>query len=145
MKKLFIFLASLSVSSIIAVNCKKKEIKPADLDALQALKIGSYGEYCASIGRMSPEKLSEYQAKLKGGKVSWTVNAIGGDKNDVTRSRYKSRNVLEIGDPSVNSRITLCYTDDDVKKINPNNKIIVSGIIVFNYGMLDLYPCTIKK
>jgi hypothetical protein len=96
MKKLFIFMAILSVSSIMMVNCKKKEIKTADLDTMLAIKSGSYGEYCSAIGTMSPEKAIEYQAKLKGSKVSWTVNAIGADKNVLMQKNTGAGTLLNV-------------------------------------------------
>jgi hypothetical protein len=147
MKQILVILIISSLSAMMLLSCKKdkKEIHASEANVTPADAIKSFGEYYNKIKNMAPAKKAEYIQDLNGKKITWSVTILDKDKNEVLQKRYPSANVVEINDPAAPIGVMLCYTDDDITKIKLNQKVNISGRIVANQSMIDLFPCKIAK
>lgn len=147
MKKTLVILVISLFSTIPLFYCSKdkKEIHKSELDTMPVEAITSYGEYYNTINKMAPAKKAGYIQGLNGKKITWPVNIIDKDENKILRKRYPSANVIEFNDPAVQIEIMLCYTDDDITAIKPNQKAKITGTINADRNMIDLFPCRIVK
>jgi hypothetical protein len=123
----------------------KKENHTSESNALQAKSIESFGEYYHKIKNMAPAKKAEFIQNLNGEKITWSVTILDKDKNEILQKRYHSTNVVEFNDPTAPIGVMLCYTDDDITKIKLNQKAKISGTIIANRNIIDLFPCKIVK
>ncbi len=87
----------------------------------------------------------EFIQNLNGEKITWSVTILDKDKNEILQKRYRSTNVVEFNDPTAPIGVMLCYTDDDITKIKLNQKAKISGTIIANRNIIDLFPCKIVK
>ena len=147
MKKILVILMISSISIILLSSCKKdkKEIHKSESNVMPVGVIKSFGEYYNKIKNMSPAKKAEYIQDFNGKKITWPVTIIDKDENEILKQRYPSASVVEFNDPAAPIGIMLCYTDDDITKIKQNQRVTISGTIIADRNMIDLFPCKIVK
>lgn len=147
MKKILVMLMISSISIILLSSCKKdkKEIHKSESNVMPVGAIKSFGEYYNKIKNMAPSRKAEYIQDLNGKTITWPVTIVDKDKNEILQKRYHSANVIEFNDPAAPIGIMLCYTDDDITKIRLSQKVTISGTIIADRNMIDLFPCKIVK
>jgi hypothetical protein len=147
MKKILVMLMISSISIILLSSCKKdkKEIHKSESSVMPVGAIKSFGEYYNKIKNMAPARKAEYIQDLNGKTITWPVTIVDKDKNEILQKRYHSANVIEFNDPAAPIGIMLCYTDDDITKIRLSQKVTISGTIIADRNMIDLFPCKIVK
>jgi hypothetical protein len=134
MRKILVVLMISSISIILLSSCKKdkKEIHKSESNVMPVGAIKSFGEYYNKIKNMAPSRKAEYIQDLNGKTITWPVTIVDKDKNEILQKRYHSANVI-------------CYTDDDITKIRLSQKVTISGTIIADRNMIDLFPCKIVK
>jgi hypothetical protein len=147
MRKILVVLMISSISIILLSSCKKdkKEIHKSESSVMPVGAIKSFGEYYNKIKNMAPARKAEYIQDLNGKTITWPVTIVDKDKNEILQKRYHSANVIEFNDPAAPIGIMLCYTDDDITKIRLSQKVTISGTIIADRNMIDLFPCKIVK